>query len=132
MLEQTLAKLKTANLNEYETAKAAIPLANQSQFFAEACAALELLAKHSSLMLIIDDLHWADDSTLSLFYHLSQRLKDLPVLFIAAYRTNEVKANQNSSLVKIINEFKRLYGKVTLDLNSIVEDEQEAFINSLT
>jgi len=40
-------------------------------------------------VLIIEDLHWADDSTLELFSHLSARLAELPILLIGTFRSNE-------------------------------------------
>src|SRR4029450_8376199 len=40
--------------------------------------------------IFIDDLQWADESTLQLTQHLAQQLANLPILFIAAYREVEV------------------------------------------
>ncbi len=44
------------------------------------------------LMIFIDDLQWADETTLQLTQHLAQQLANLPILFIAAYREVEVTA----------------------------------------
>jgi DNA-binding winged helix-turn-helix (wHTH) protein/tetratricopeptide (TPR) repeat protein len=41
-------------------------------------------------MLVLEDLHWADDSTLALINHLSQRHSDLPLLRVATYRETDI------------------------------------------
>jgi len=42
------------------------------------------------LLLVFDDLHWADEGTLQLVEHLAQRLPGLPVLAVGTYRDTEV------------------------------------------
>ncbi len=42
------------------------------------------------LLLVLDDLQWADDPTLLLVEHLAERMRDLPVLIVATYRDTEV------------------------------------------
>ncbi len=44
----------------------------------------------SSLCLFLDDLHWADPSTLDLLHYLSRRLAQAPVWLVGAYRPEEV------------------------------------------
>ncbi len=43
-------------------------------------------------ILVLDDLHWADDATLDLLRVVGRRLRDLPVLVIGAYRDHDVDA----------------------------------------
>ena len=47
-------------------------------------------SREQPTMLVLEDLHWADDSTLALINHLSQRHSELPLLMIATYRENEI------------------------------------------
>jgi DNA-binding winged helix-turn-helix (wHTH) protein len=47
--------------------------------------AARITSEHPTLM-ILEDLHWADDSTLSLLDHLTQRLSNLPLMVIGTYR----------------------------------------------
>lgn len=42
------------------------------------------------LLLVLDDLHWADPSTLRLTLHLARRLAHQPVLVVATYRDTDV------------------------------------------
>lgn len=44
-------------------------------------------------ILVLDDLHWADDATLDLLRVVGRRLADIPVLVIGAYREHDVDAS---------------------------------------
>jgi DNA-binding winged helix-turn-helix (wHTH) protein/tetratricopeptide (TPR) repeat protein len=48
-------------------------------------------------VLVLEDLHWADDSSLALITHLSQRLSDLPLLIIGTYRESEIDISPSLS-----------------------------------
>ncbi len=48
------------------------------------------LARHAPLVLILDDLHWADTATLELWNAAYRQLRGLPVLMIGGYRPEEV------------------------------------------
>ena len=47
------------------------------------------LARRPTL-LILEDVHWADDATLEFLRFLARRLHDLPLLLVATYRSDEV------------------------------------------
>ncbi len=51
---------------------------------------IESLAAERGLLLFIDDLHWADQGTLSLLQYLLRHLRHARVLFVAAYREIEL------------------------------------------
>jgi tetratricopeptide (TPR) repeat protein len=51
-------------------------------------------AKHP-LVLIIDDLHWADAASVSLLAHLGRRIKDKPILIIGTYRPADVDVTRH-------------------------------------
>ncbi len=51
---------------------------------------LERLSRETPVVWLLDDLHWADESTLLLLQHLSQRLTDLPILLVGTYRDVEL------------------------------------------
>ncbi len=54
---------------------------------------LERLAKSlKPVLLIIEDLHWADEATLDLIRYLSRRVSQVKVLLIVTYREDEVGA----------------------------------------
>ena len=44
-------------------------------------------------VLLLEDLHWADEATLDLVRHVARRMDGLPVLAVATFRDDEVTAN---------------------------------------
>jgi class 3 adenylate cyclase/tetratricopeptide (TPR) repeat protein len=42
------------------------------------------------LLLVLEDLHWADEATLALLCHLVERVQDMPMLLLGTYRDVEV------------------------------------------
>ena len=48
-------------------------------------------------MLVLEDLHWADDSTMALITHLSQRHSDLPLLIVGTFRESEIDLSPSLS-----------------------------------
>lgn len=55
-------------------------------------ATIATIATRSPVVLVIDDLHWADSSTLGLLRHVSRRDLDVPVLLLVAYRDTDIEA----------------------------------------
>ncbi|MGH7894495.1 MAG: ATP-binding protein, partial [Candidatus Binatia bacterium] len=52
---------------------------------------VERAARTTPLVLVFEDLHWADESTLLLVQHMAQRLPQIPVLVLGTYRDAELK-----------------------------------------
>jgi ATP/maltotriose-dependent transcriptional regulator MalT len=52
---------------------------------------LERLAAQHPVILVLDDLHWADDASLELVSHLLRRPPDAPVLLVGAFRPGQMK-----------------------------------------
>jgi predicted ATPase/class 3 adenylate cyclase len=55
------------------------------------CEFVERAARTMPLVLVYEDLHWADESTLLLAQHMAQRLPQMPVLVLGTYRDAELK-----------------------------------------
>ncbi|WP_242901669.1 ATP-binding protein [Actinomadura terrae] len=51
---------------------------------------LDEVAGRAPLLLVLDDLHWADEETLALLTRLAERLRDRPVLLVTTFRQTEV------------------------------------------
>lgn len=54
---------------------------------------LQAIASDVPVAIFLDDLHWADDSTLDLFQHLVRSLRTSRLLVVATYREAEVAPN---------------------------------------
>ncbi|MFQ5419529.1 MAG: tetratricopeptide repeat protein, partial [Anaerolineae bacterium] len=46
-------------------------------------------ARHQPLLLLLDDIHWADDNSLELLPHLNRLAAELPLFIVAGYRPGE-------------------------------------------
>lgn len=68
------------------------------------------LADDASVVLVLDDLHWADASTLVLLRHLARVVSDRRVLVVAAYRGDEV----GSGLLDVLGAL-----RTDLDVSSV-------------
>jgi predicted ATPase len=78
-----------------------------SDFFAR-------LARNTPVLLLFDDLHWADEGTLLLLTHLAQLVSDMPVLIVGTYRDFELDAS--GQLTRTLDELIRrhLAERITL------------------
>lgn len=64
------------------------------------------------LLLIVEDLHWSDETTLDFLHLLARRLPTLPMLLLATYRSDEVTPTLRRWLVQM--ERARLSQTITL------------------
>ena len=55
---------------------------DQGRIFEEAAGVLHSLSQEQPLLLILDDLHWADASSVGLLYHLGRRLSECRILLL--------------------------------------------------
>jgi DNA-binding CsgD family transcriptional regulator len=63
---------------------------SQAALFAQVRDYLAALAATQPLVLLLDDLHWADPASLDLLRVLGRHLADLPILVLATYRADEL------------------------------------------
>jgi predicted ATPase len=84
-----------------------LPPAQQRRYlFQSVLEALGRAAQTRSYVYILEDLHWADESTLALLYHLANRVAQLPVIIVGTYRDGY--AEKNPALVRTLEELIRL------------------------
>jgi len=107
---------------------------DQSHLFEQYTNVLCTLSARHPLVLFVDDLHWADEASVKLLFHLSRRLGPDPVLLVGAYRAGSLVADgsrQPPPLAAQVNELKRYHGEVWVDLGEIPETEARAFIDAV-
>ncbi len=75
------------------------------------------------LVLFMDDLHWADDSSLNLLLHLGRELEEQRILVIGSYRPYEVPPN---SLLRQVKNTLGRYGAKELSLDVSEENPEDA------
>ncbi len=114
----------------------------QSYLFQQATNALHRVAREQPLLLVLDDLQWADVASVSLLFHLGRRLAgtDSRVLIACAYRPEEVARSHTSassgqagrhSLARALSEFRRTFGDVWVELGRIDRTEGRKFVDAL-
>ncbi len=77
---------------------------------------------------VVDDLHWADASTLSLLVHLARRVAQLPVVIIGTFRT--AYGDENPTLVRTLEELIRI-GVRPVKLGGLSRDEVAQMLQTL-
>lgn len=75
---------------------------------------LEQAAASGPLLVVIEDLHWADESTLGLLRFVIRALGDAPILFVASYRTDEL--TRRHRLRPVLVELARLVNVTRTEL----------------
>ena len=66
------------------------PARDQFLLFESVASLLRAVAVEHPLILVLDDLHWADGPTLLLLRHLVRATEGVPLLILATYRETEV------------------------------------------
>jgi len=106
----------------------------QSHLFEQYTNVLRALAAKRPLMLVVDDLQWADMASISLLFHLGRRIDESRILLVGTYRPAEValgRAGERHPLDKVLAEFKRYCGDIWVDLARAAETEGRQFVDAL-
>jgi DNA-binding CsgD family transcriptional regulator len=82
------------------------------------------------LLLILDDLHWADTPSLLLLQHLTRQLGDAPLLVVGAYRTTDL--DRRHPLQETLATLRREGFSERLLLSTLSADEVAALIGGMT
>jgi tetratricopeptide (TPR) repeat protein len=104
----------------------------QSALFEQVTNVLRALAAEHPLLLLLDDLQWADAGSISLLFHLGRRLEGTRLLIVCACRSEEVALGRDGErhpLEKVLTEFKRSFGDVWVDLTRVDETEGRRFVD---
>ncbi len=110
------------------------PTLDQEKIFEQYTNVLKGLAKERTLILVLDDLQWADSGSITLLFHLTRQLKDSRLMIVGAYRPDEVALGRDGArhpLDPILNELKRYNGDISMDLSQSETREGQAFVDAL-
>jgi DNA-binding CsgD family transcriptional regulator len=91
--------------------------------------ALVRLAARSPVLLVIEDIHWADRSTLDLLAFLARSLRDEPVQVVATYRTDEL--HRRHRLRPVVAELSRIPNVERIELTPLGRDELEQLVEEI-
>ncbi len=88
------------------------------------------LARARPLLLLLDDLHWADPDTLAVLSRLSQRLIDAPLLLLLAYRSDDLA--ENEALTTLLHSFTRVGLQKRLNLQRLTQSQVRQLVALIT
>jgi class 3 adenylate cyclase/tetratricopeptide (TPR) repeat protein len=105
------------------------PATERYLLYAAVAGLLEEASKAEPLLLILDDLHWADAPTLSLLRHVVAAGMPMRVLVIGAYRDSELSPDH--PLTTLLADLRREQGVERLQLTGLHFKEVEALIEAV-
>ncbi len=106
---------------------------DQERIFDEVTEVVLAVARDQPLLLTLDDLHWADSSSLGLLFHLSRQIADSRILILGAYRPEDLSLDgqaRQRPLAVVLAELKRSFGNVWVQLGQD-EGEGQPFVDAL-
>jgi len=120
----SLAAADTAGLSRLRALlerREAAPGPQQSDLFEQSTRLLQSLSRERPLLILLEDLHWADAGSISLLFHLSRRLRGSRILVVGTYRPAEValgSGTERHPLAPVLNELRRELPDLEVDLNA--------------
>jgi tetratricopeptide (TPR) repeat protein/CHAT domain-containing protein len=102
---------------------------DQTVIFDQMSRMFRQAAKAAPLIIAVDNLHWADESSIALFLHLGCSLVDARVLLVGTYRSDLIttgRGGKEHAFRHSVNELRR-YGAhtISLDLSTAKERDRE-------
>ncbi|MGC9060896.1 MAG: BREX system ATP-binding domain-containing protein, partial [Thermoplasmata archaeon] len=89
------------------------------------------ISKKKPLLLVIDDLQWADSGTLSFIHYLSRAISDLPILTIAAYPDEYMKVVGNTQFTETILNINIERNCMTLSLSPLGVNDVSVILGAI-
>jgi len=104
---------------------------DQTKLFQQYTDVLIRLSRHRPLLLVIDDMQWADNASIALFGRLVRHLQGERIFLVGAYRPDEVSALERKSIFpKSLQEYKRQLGDIWLEVGPRDDDGAREFLDS--
>jgi DNA-binding CsgD family transcriptional regulator/tetratricopeptide (TPR) repeat protein len=91
--------------------------------------ALTRLGRGSPLLLVVEDVHWADQSTRDLLHFLFSRRFDVPVCVVASYRSDDL--HRRHPLRAALAEWARLPAVSRLQLSPLPDSDARLLVQAL-
>ena len=116
-----------------ESATAGPAELDQAKILQQYASVLHQLSLKQPLILVLDDLQWADTASVNLLFHLTRQLPPSRILFIGTYRPDDValgRGGDRHPLEQVVNEVKRYYGDILVDLDEERDSDGRGFIDA--
>src|SRR5580704_12622057 len=104
-IAQLIPDLKLSLPSDKETKTTSDPESARFRLFDAVATVLKNVSRVSPLLIVVDDLHDADQPSLQMLRFIARAAKDVPVLIVGTYRHAEVKRSQ--PLGKLVGDLLR-------------------------
>jgi DNA-binding CsgD family transcriptional regulator/tetratricopeptide (TPR) repeat protein len=102
---------------------------HRPDLFESVHAALDRLGRAGPLLLVVEDMHWADRSTREMLSFLLSRQFSASVGVVASYRSDDL--HRRHPLRASVAEWSRLAGVHRLDLDRLADDDVRTLVQAL-
>ena len=102
---------------------------DRADLFTAVHALLEAAAEPAPLLVVVEDCHWADQSTRDLLSFLFSRPFEGPVAVVASYRSDDL--HRRHPLRRQVAEWTRLRGVERIQLSPLPDDDVRALVAML-
>jgi class 3 adenylate cyclase len=85
-------------------------------------------AREAPVLLVLEDLHWADEASLELLQHLARELRDARIAILATYRSDEM--HRRHPLLRSLAELQRERVTNEISLKRLTPDETQEVIRA--
>ena len=125
---EILAELPTSTnpLHDLTHPDLAAGITSQFALLDQVLATLETAACKRPLVLLLDDLHWADPASIDLLRHVARKLATLPILALVTYRDDEL--TRRHPLYHVLPALVHEAPVVRVDLRSLDEAGVQALV----
>ncbi len=103
--------------------------AGRFRLFESITALLSLAARDTPVVLIFDDLHWADTPSLLLLQFVAQHTRDVPILLLGTHRHAEVDADH--PMMELVSDLVRIPGTERIPLEGLDPNEIRMLIEAV-
>ena len=124
-------------LRELVQRKAALPpdaALQQAAVFMQAARVLGAVARRRPLLLVLEDLHWADAGSIALLFHLGREVASHRILLLGTYRPTDValgRGGERHPLEAVVAELRGRHGRLEVDLGQAGDRAfVDAFVDS--
>jgi class 3 adenylate cyclase len=131
-LEQDLARLFPELLGRLSAQPQSMPSDPESEryrLFEAVTGLVTGIIATQSVVLLLDDLHWADKPTLLLLRHIVRAVRDAPLLIVVCYR--EMELAREHPLTKLVTDLRREPFVTWLGLAGLSEVESRTLLQGL-
>jgi class 3 adenylate cyclase len=124
-----LAQLFPQLGNGAQPAASGDPAQAKLRMFESVVTLLELWARERGLLLVVDDVHWADSSTRHLLDYVARRMANSRVMVLATYRSDEL--DRRHPLTRMVQVWQRTGAAETVTVDAMTPGQVTEMIAAI-